>query len=317
MFEMRTLGASGLTVSPLCFGGNVFGWTADERMSHRLLDAFVDAGFNFVDTADIYSNWVPGNQGGESEVILGKWLKTGPRERIVLATKGGKSMGQGKAGLSARYLREAVDASLLRLQTDYIDLYYTHEDDPAVPLEETLGALQDLVNAGKLRAYGASNYSGSRLLEAGKVAQQMGIPGFTVLQPEYNLYDRQAYETDLAPAVKQLGLAVAPYYALASGFLSGKYRSAADAAKSPRGPAVVERYLNERGRIILEKLDEIADRYVAKPSQVAIAWLLRQPSVASAIVSASTPEQLDELLFAARLKLDPDAVQELSMASAY
>lgn len=317
MFEMRTLGASGLTVSPLCFGGNVFGWTADERMSHRLLDAFVDAGFNFVDTADIYSNWVPGNQGGESEVILGKWLKTGPRERIVLATKGGKSMGQGKAGLSARYLREAVDASLERLQTDYIDLYYTHEDDPAVPLEETLGALQDLVNAGKLRAYGASNYSGSRLLEAGKVAQQMGIPGFTVLQPEYNLYDRQAYETDLAPAVKQLGLAVAPYYALASGFLSGKYRSAADAAKSPRGPAVVERYLNERGRIILEKLDEIADRYVAKPSQVAIAWLLRQPSVASAIVSASTPEQLDELLFAARLKLDPDAVQELSMASAY
>lgn len=317
MFEMRTLGASGLTVSPLCFGGNVFGWTVDERMSHRLLDAFLDAGFNFVDTADIYSNWVPGNQGGESEVILGKWLRTGPRDRVVLATKGGKSMGEGKAGLSARYLREAVDASLRRLQTDYIDLYYTHEDDPTVPLEETLGTLQELVDVGKIRAYGASNYSGSRLLEAGEAARRLGIPGFTVLQPEYNLYDRQQYETDLAPVVKQLGLAVAPYYALASGFLSGKYRSAADAAKSPRGPAVVERYLNERGRIILEKLDEVADRYVAKPSQVAIAWLLRQPSVASAIVSASTPEQLEEVLFAARLKLDPDAVQELSMASAF
>lgn len=316
MLQLRTLGTTGLTVSPICFGGNVFGWTADDQASHRLLDDFVDAGFNFVDTADIYSNWIPGNSGGESESILGNWLSQGSnREKVIVATKGGKSMGEGKSGLKPGYLRLAVDASLKRLKTDYIDLYYTHEDDPDTPLEDTLDALDELVKQGKIRSLGASNYSAERLQQAVDVAKRMGIKGFEVVQPEYNLYDRQQYEEQLQPVIARNQLAVAPYYALASGFLTGKYRTPEDADKSPRGASVVKKYVNERGLIILQKLDEVAERYEATPSQVAIAWLLKQPNIASAIASATTPEQLSELLFAARLKLDPDAVDELTMAS--
>ncbi|THT97954.1 aldo/keto reductase [Lampropedia puyangensis] len=317
MPEMRALGQTGINVSPLCFGGNVFGWTVDEGQSHRLLDAFVDAGFNFIDTADVYSRWVPGHQGGESESILGQWFKqSGKRDKVVLATKVGKPMGEGKSGLKAAYIREAVDASLKRLQTDYIDLYYTHEDDLATPLEETLEALSGLIQAGKVRSLGASNYSGARLAQAARVAKGLNVTGFQVLQPGYNLYDRTEYEKELLPVVQEQGLAVAPFYALAAGFLTGKYRSTADAAKSVRGAKVVETYLNERGQLILQKLDEVASRYVATPGQVAIAWLLKQPGIVAPIASATTSEQLDELLFAARLRLDNDALQELTMVSA-
>ncbi|THJ32253.1 aldo/keto reductase [Lampropedia aestuarii] len=317
MLAMRTLGKTGITVSPLCFGGNVFGWTADEAQSFRLLDRFVDAGFNFIDTADIYSSWVPGHQGGESETILGKWLKqVGNREKVVIATKVGKPMGEGKSGLKSHYIQQAVDASLQRLQTDYIDLYYTHEDDPSTPLEETLQALSDLVKTGKVRSLGASNYTGARLTQAMDAAKKLGVAGFEVLQPGYNLYDREEYERDLLPVVQAHGLAVAPFYALAAGFLTGKYRTQADAEKSVRGARVVETYLNPRGLLILQKLDEVADRYVATPGQVAIAWLLSQPGIVAPIASATTDEQLDELLFAARLKLDKDALHELTMVSA-
>lgn len=317
MLEMRTLGKTGITVSPICFGGNVFGWTADEAQSFRLLDRFVDAGFNFIDTADIYSSWVPGHQGGESETILGKWLKqAGKRQKVVIATKVGKPMGEGKSGLKSGYIQQAVDASLQRLQTDYIDLYYTHEDDLSTPLEETLQALSDLVKAGKVRSLGASNYTGARLTQAMDMAKKLGVAGFEVLQPGYNLYDREEYERDLLPVVQAHGLAVAPFYALAAGFLTGKYRTAADADKSVRGARVVDSYLNPRGLLILQKLDEVADRYVASPGQVAIAWLLSQPGVVAPIASATTDEQLDELLFAARLKLDKDALHELTMVSA-
>lgn len=317
MLEMRTLGKTGITVSPICFGGNVFGWTADEAQSFRLLDRFVDAGFNFIDTADIYSSWVPGHQGGESETILGKWLKqAGKRQKVVIATKVGKPMGEGKSGLKSGYIQQAVDASLQRLQTDYIDLYYTHEDDLSTPLEETLQALSGLVKAGKVRSLGASNYTGARLTQAMDMAKKLGVAGFEVLQPGYNLYDREEYERDLLPVVQAHGLAVAPFYALAAGFLTGKYRTAADADKSVRGARVVDSYLNPRGLLILQKLDEVADRYVASPGQVAIAWLLSQPGVVAPIASATTDEQLDELLFAARLKLDKDALHELTMVSA-
>ncbi|MDH5857135.1 aldo/keto reductase [Lampropedia aestuarii] len=317
MLAMRTLGKTGITVSPLCFGGNVFGWTADEAQSFRLLDRFVDAGFNFIDTADIYSSWVPGHQGGESETILGKWLKqVGNREKVVIATKVGKPMGEGKSGLKSHYIQQAVDASLQRLQTDYIDLYYTHEDDPSTPLEETLQALSDLVKTGKVRSLGASNYTGTRLTQAMDAAKKLGVAGFEVLQPGYNLYDREEYERDLLPVVQAHGLAVAPFYALAAGFLTGKYRTQADAEKSVRGARVVETYLNPRGLLILQKLDEVADRYVATPGQVAIAWLLSQPGIVAPIASATTDKQLDELLFAARLKLDKDALHELTMVSA-
>lgn len=316
MLEMRTLGKTNITVSPICFGGNVFGWTVDEAQSFRLLDRFVDAGFNFIDTADMYSRWVPGHQGGESEAILGKWLKqSGKRDKVVVATKVGKPMGEGKSGLKAAYIKQAVDASLQRLQTDHIDLYYTHEDDLSTPLEETLNALHGLVQAGKVRSLGASNYSAARLTQALELSKTAEKPGFQVLQPGYNLYDRVEFERDLLPIVEAHGLAVAPFYALAAGFLTGKYRSPADAEKSVRGARVVESYLNPRGLLILQKLDEVADRYEATPAQVAIAWLLKQPGIVAPIASATSDEQLDEILFSARLKLDKDALHELSMVS--
>ena len=315
--DMRPLGRSGLQVSPLCFGGNVFGWTVDEALSFRMLDAWVDAGFNFVDTADVYSRWVPGHTGGESETVIGKWLRqSGKRNRVMLATKVGKPMGEGKVGLSPAYIREAVDASLRRLKTDHIDLYQSHDDDPSVPLEDTLGAFADLIKVGKVRAIGASNYSAPRLAQALEVSQRAKLPRYECLQPLYNLYDRAAYEAELEPLCVREGLGVINFYALASGFLTGKYRSAADAAKSPRGGSATEKYLNPRGLRILDALDKAAKQYASTPGQIAIAWQVAHPSITAPIASATSMGQLNELMAAAQLQLDAGTLAALDAASA-
>jgi aryl-alcohol dehydrogenase-like predicted oxidoreductase len=314
--DKRQLGGSDLAVAPLCFGGNVFGWTADEKTSLALLDSFVDAGFNFVDTADSYSRWVAGHEGGESETIIGKWLKSrGSRDKLVIATKVGMDMGPAGKGLSAAHIRKSVEQSLKRLQTDHIDLYYSHKDDPETPLEETLQAHADLVSQGKIRAIGASNYSASRLREALDVSKRLNLPRYEVLQPEYNLYARSGFEAELGPLCREAGLGVAPYYALASGFLTGKYRSEDDYGKSPRG-ARMAAYLNERGRSVLSALDEAAEEHHVTPAQVAIAWLIAQPGITAAIASATSLEQLQELMGAAQLELDPDTLALLDAASA-
>ena len=313
----RALGRSGLQVSPLCFGGNVFGWTVDEATSFSLLDAWVDAGFNFIDTADVYSRWAPGHQGGESETVIGKWLKArGQRDRIVLATKVGKDMGGGKVGLKPAYIRQAVEDSLRRLQTDVIDLYQSHDDDLDTPLEETLGAYAELIQAGKVRAIGASNHSAPRLAQALQTSERLGLPRYESLQPLYNLYDRAVFEDALRPLCLERGVGVINFYALAAGFLTGKYRTEADAAKSARGPKTVGLYLNERGLRILAELDEVAERYEATPGQVAIAWQLAQPGITAPIASATSLEQLAGLVKATRLQLDADALEALSQASA-
>ncbi|MBO9678233.1 aldo/keto reductase [Paenacidovorax monticola] len=315
--QLRALGRSGLQVSPLCFGGNVFGWTVDEATSFALLDAWVDAGFNFIDTADVYSRWVPGHAGGESESVIGKWLqRSGKRAQVVIATKVGKDMGDGKVGLRPEYIRQAVDASLQRLQTDYIDLYQSHDDDQSVPLSETLEAFADLIKAGKVRAIGASNYSAPRLAEALETSQHLGLPRYESLQPLYNLYDRAVFEAELRPLCLAQGVGVINFYALAAGFLTGKYRTEADAAKSARGPKTVGLYLNPRGLRILAELDEIAERYEATPGQIAIAWQIAQPGITAPIASATSLAQLQDLVAAARLQLDADAIEALNQASA-
>ncbi|MCU4121499.1 aldo/keto reductase [Variovorax sp. N23] len=314
--QLRELGRSGLQVSPLAFGGNVFGWTVDEAQSFRLLDAWLDAGFNVVDTADVYSRWVPGHVGGESETIIGKWFRqSGKRNRVVLATKVGKPMGDGKAGLSAAYIRAAVDASLTRLKTDHIDLYQSHDDDAGTPLEETLEAFAGLIKAGKVRAIGASNYSAPRLAEALDVSERLGLPRYESLQPLYNLYDRAVFEDALAPLCLERGVGVVNFYALAAGFLTGKYRSAADAGKSARGANTTKTYLNARGLRILAALDAVAATYGATPAQVAIAWQIAQPAVTAPIASATSTAQLDELAKAAMLELDDASIAALEAAS--
>lgn len=315
--QMRSLGRSGLQVSPLCFGGNVFGWTADEATSFSLLDAWVDAGFNFIDTADVYSRWVPGHAGGESETVIGKWLKrSGKRDRVVLATKVGKDMGDGKVGLKPAYIRQAVEDSLRRLQTDVIDLYQSHDDDSGVPLADTLGAYADLIRAGKVRAIGASNYTAPRLAEALETSQRLGLPRYESLQPLYNLYDRAVFEAALRPLCIAHEVGVINFYALAAGFLTGKYRSAEDAAKSARGKNTTAKYLNARGLRILDELDVVAERYGVTPGQVAIAWQLAQPGITAPIASATSLAQLRELVAAAELVLDAQALDDLSFASA-
>ena len=315
--DLRPLGRSGLEVSPLAFGGNVFGWTADEALSFRMLDAWVDAGFNFVDTADVYSRWAPGHVGGESETIIGKWLRqSGKRNRIVLATKVGMAMGDKKVGLAPAYIREAVDASLRRLKTDHIDLYQAHEDDPAVPLEDTLGAFAELIKVGKVRAIGASNYGAQRLAQALEVSKRARLPRYECLQPLYNLYDRAAYEAELEPLCVREGLGVINYYALASGFLTGKYRDEADAAKSARGNGVIGKYLNPRGLRILDALDKAAKQYGSTPGQIAIAWQVARPSITAPIASATSMAQLNELIAAAQLQLDAGTIAALDAASA-
>jgi len=314
--QKRKLGKAGVEVAPLALGGNVFGWTADESISFELLDAFVDRGFNLIDTADVYSRWVSGHKGGESETIIGNWLKkSGKRSRVVLATKVGIEMGDGKKGLSASYIRQAVEESLRRLQTDYIDLYQAHRDDPETPLAETLGAFNDLIQQGKVRAIGASNYSGKRLAEALEVSKKEGFASYLTLQPEYNLYDRSGYENDLEPVCQEYGLGVIPYYSLASGFLSGKYRSEGDLAKSQRG-TTVKKYLNARGFRILDALDQVAKRHNANPTQIALAWLMARPSITAPIASATNLQQLDSLVRSADLKLDESSIDLLNEASA-
>ena len=301
----RELGRSGIQVPVLTFGGNVFGWTADESTSFSLLDALIDHKLNFIDTADVYSSWVEGHSGGESETIIGKWLKkNGKRDQIILATKVGKPMGEGKVGLSPRYIKQAVEASLKRLQTDHIDLYQSHDDDADTPLAESMAAFDALIKEGKVRAIGASNYSAPRLAEALKVSIENGLARYETLQPLYNPYDRKVYEEALEKVVTDNGLGVINFYGLAAGFLTGKYRTKADASKSKRGESVVERYLNERGLKVLAALDSVAEKHGVKPGQVALAWQIARPSITSPIVSATTLEQLDELAKAATLKLD-------------
>ncbi|MDP3820992.1 MAG: aldo/keto reductase [Burkholderiales bacterium] len=314
--DKRTLGRSGLKVSPLCFGGNVFGWTADEATSFQLLDAWVGAGMNFVDTADLYSRWVPGHTGGESETIVGKWLKkTGKRSQVIIATKVGKDMGDGKVGLAPAYIRSAVEASLKRLQTDVIDLYQSHDDDPKVPLADTAGAYADLIQAGKVRVIGASNFSAARLSEALAVSAAHGLPRYECLQPLYNLVERPAFEAELEAVCVQHGLGVINFYALASGFLSGKYRSAADLGKSPRGQGA-SKYLNPYGLAVLVALDAVAARLNSTPTQVALAWQIARPSITAPIASATSLDQLKDLLAAAALRLDADAIHSIDLASA-
>lgn len=318
MTTTRPLGRSGIQVSPIAFGGNVFGWTVDEARSFRLLDAWFDAGFNLIDTADVYSAWVPGHEGGESETIIGKWLKaSGKRDRVVLATKVGKSMGPGKQGLRPAYIREAVEASLKRLQTDRIDLYQSHDDDADTPLADTLGAFQDLIRQGKVRAIGASNFTGARLNEALQVSARLGLPRYETLQPLYNLYDREGFETDLLPVCREHGVGVLSFYALAAGFLSGKYRRAEDASKSARGNSAVAKYLNPRGLAILDALDEVAVRHHSTPAQVAIAWQLGMPGLTAPIASATSLDQLQQLVSAASLRLEEADMQRLNQASAH
>ena len=313
----RRLGRSSLEVGPLAFGGNVFGWTADAVRSFELLDAFVDAGLNLIDTADAYSRWVPGHSGGESETIIGQWLAArGPamRPRVVIASKVGVEMAPGEQGLSRAYILRAVDRSLHRLQTDYIDLYQAHRDDPETPLEETLRTFDELVRSGKVRAIGASNYSAPRLAEALRISTELGLARYESLQPPYNLVDRRTFEADLAALCAREQIGVIPYYALASGFLTGKYRSEADAGKSPRGPRA-RSMLDTRGLRILAALDSVSAATAATPAQVALAWLLGR-GVTAPIASATSVPQLRELLGATRLRLDRSMMDSLDAASA-
>jgi aryl-alcohol dehydrogenase-like predicted oxidoreductase len=313
--KKRPLGNSGLEVSPLALGGNVFDWTINEKTSFEILDAYVGAGFNFIDTADVYSRWLPGNHGGESETIIGNWLKrNGKRQQVIIATKVGMEMGPNDKGLSQAYIFRAVEKSLARLQTDYIDLYQAHVDDASTPFEETLGAFADLIKQRKVRAIGASNYTAARLAEALRVRKANNLPRYQCLQPHYNLCERD-FEKELGPLCLQEGIGVIPYFSLASGFLTGKYRSEQDLAKSARGKAV-QKYLNERGQRILTALDQVSARFGATPGQVAIAWLLAQPAVTAPIASATSLAQLDDLLKATRIELDAAAVALLDQASA-
>jgi aryl-alcohol dehydrogenase-like predicted oxidoreductase len=319
---LRPLGSSGLQVAPLTFGGNVFGWTADEATSFALLDAFVEGGFNLVDTADVYSTWAPGHAGGESESVIGRWLKArGRRDRVLIATKVGKPMGDeasGRRGLSRRWIRQAVHDSLTRLQTDHIDLYQSHEDDTGTPFEETLGAFAELIAEGKVRAIGASNISAPRLAQALVASARLKLPRYESLQPHYNLMERSGYEAELEPLVRKEGLGVINFFGLARGFLTGKYRSEADLARSPRGGGV-KAYLSPRGFAVLKALDEIAAAHTAEratPAQVALAWQLARPGITAPICSATTVAQWQELAGAARLALAPAEIAALDRASA-
>lgn len=310
----QPLGRSGIEVAPLAFGGNVFGWTADEHTSFAMLDRFVAAGCNLIDTADVYSKWIPGHTGGESEAILGRWLqRRGRRDDVVIATKVGMEMAPAEKGLSRAYILAAAERSLQRLQTDYIDLYQAHIDDPATPLEETLGAFAELIAAGKVRAIGASNYEPERLAAALEVSAAHGLPRFETLQPWYNLYDRVAFEGPPAELCRAKQLGVISYFGLASGFLTGKYRKEQDYANSARGYRV-KTMLNERGLRILAALDTVAAEYGATPAQVSLAWL-RARGVTAPIASATSVAQLEELLPSAELDLDAAAVAVLNAAS--
>ncbi|WP_018235167.1 aldo/keto reductase [Ensifer sp. BR816] len=314
--EMRRLGRTGLSIAPLVFGGNVFGWTADERTSFALLDAFFDAGFNAVDTADVYSSWVPGNTGGESETIIGRWLRQfgRPRDRAVIITKVGSELGPGRKGLSRRWILQAVEDSLKRLQTDHIDLYLAHWPDPEAPYEETFAAYDTLLAQGKVRAIGASNLDARQLGDALGVAKAKNLPRYDVLQPEYNLYDRAAYDGPLRDLCIAEELGVITYFSLARGFLSGKYRSHTDLEGSARGGGV-EKYLDGRGMRILGVLDEIAEETGAKQAEIALAWIIARDGVTAPIASATNLDQLASLVRSAEVKLSEEAIQRLNDVS--
>lgn len=312
--EKRQIGKTDLWVVPLAFGGNVLGWTINEKVSFEVLDAFVAAGANFIDTADVYSRWASGI-GGESETILGTWMKKrGNRKNLIIATKVGKDMGNGKIGLSKKYILAAVNDSLKRLQTDYIDLYQSHDDDKNTPLEETLDAYQHLIKEGKARYLGASNYSATRLKEALDISARFHLPRYECLQPHYNLVERNLFEGDLEKVCLEHHLGVIPYYSLASGFLSGKYRGKEDSAKSVRGGGAT-RYLHEKGLNVLKALDEISVKHSCKPASVALAWLLAQKSVTAPIASATSVEQLKEIASSIHLKLDAKDIELLNLSS--
>ncbi|MDR6583718.1 aldo/keto reductase [Herbaspirillum frisingense] len=316
--QQRKLGQSDITVAPLAFGGNVFGWSIDEKTSFSILDKFVEAGLNLIDTADVYSRWAPGNQGGESETIIGKWLaQGGRRDKVVIATKVGKDMGEGRVGLKKDYILRAVEDSLRRLQTDHIDLYQSHDDDRSTPLEETLAAYDTLVKAGKVRLIGASNYEVDRLAQARDIGRQLGLPLYQTLQPEYSLVAREGFERTLEPYCLEQGVGVIGFYSLASGFLSGKYRSEADLGKSAARGGKVKSYLNPRGFQILAALDAVAARHASTSAAVALAWLIARPSVTAPIASATSLAQLDELVAATRLQLSREDIAALDQASAY
>ncbi len=314
--EMRRLGRTGLSIAPLVFGGNVFGWTADEKTSFTLLDAFFDAGFNTVDTADAYSTWVPGNRGGESETIIGKWLKRSGRSRdsAIIITKVGSELGQGRKGLSRRWIMQAVEDSLSRLQTDYIDIYLSHWPDPDTPCEETLAAYDTLLAQGKIRAAGASNLDATQLREALDVSAAKGLPRYSTLQPEYNLYDRASFEGNLRDLCIGEDIGVISYFGLARGFLSGKYRSHKDLEGSARGGGV-EKYLDGRGMRILGVLDEIAEESGAKQAEIALAWIMAREGVTAPIASATNLEQLASLIRSAELVLSGEAIGRLDNVS--
>jgi aryl-alcohol dehydrogenase-like predicted oxidoreductase len=315
--QTRRLGDTDLEIVPVVFGGNVFGWTVDEARSFELLDAWVDRGFNCIDTADVYSTWVPGHTGGESETIIGNWLKqSGKRDEVVLLTKVGMEMKSGGKGLSKKYILEEVEQSLKRLQTDRLDLYQSHKDDDSVGLEETLEAYAQLIDEGKVRYIGASNYKGLRLEEAEELAEREKLPAYKTLQPEYNLHDRQEYEKDLAPVAEKYGLGVIPYFSLASGFLTGKYQSAED-AKGKNREGRVQKYFDERGMKILKALKKVSEEAGAEQAAVSLAWLLEQPTITAPIASATSTEQMEALFAAVELKLSTAQVAELTDASAY
>ncbi len=310
----RAIGHSGIAIEPLALGGNVFGWSANESASFAVLDAFVDEGLNFIDTADTYSAWVPGNQGGESETIIGRWLKrSGKRDQVVIATKVAKW--SRRKGLSAANIAAAADESLARLGVERIDVYFAHEDDASVPLEETLGAFARLIEAGKVRTIGASNYGGARLAAALDVSAKLGLPRYEVLQPEYNLVARKGYETDLEPLVRREHLGVVPYYSLASGFLTGKYRDKGDLAKSAARGGAVAKYLNPHGLRILDALDDVASAHQATAAQVALAWLMARPGITAPIASATNATQVRDIAAATRLTLSASEIARLDQAS--
>ena len=316
--KTRQLATTNLQVAPLMLGGNVFGWTIDAETSFRILDTFVDHGFNFIDTADVYSAWKPGNEGGgQSETILGQWFaRSGKRDKVVLATKVGMDLGNGKKGLARQYILDAAEASLKRLQTDHIDLYQSHLDDESVPLEETLEAYRALIEQGKVTIIGASNYKGNRLHEAIALAHRENLPAYQTLQPEYNLYDRQNFEQNLQPAAKELNLGVVPYFSLASGFLTGKYKTKADSEGKNRA-ARVAKYFDDRGMKILKALDQVASETGAKQATIALAWLLAQPTILAPIASATSVDQLEALVAAPSLDLTEAQLTTLTEASAY
>jgi aryl-alcohol dehydrogenase-like predicted oxidoreductase len=314
--EKRRLGSSLLETSPLVLGGNVFGWTIDEQTSFHLLDAFTSAGFNMIDTADSYSRWVPGNHGGESETIIGNWMKQrGNRAKVIIATKVGSDMGEGKK-LSKQYILKRAEDSLSRLQTDYIDLYQSHFDDVNTPVEETIDAYATLVKQGKVRIIGTSNMSPERFRQSVDYSDTKNLPRYETLQPLYNLYDREGFEKNYQPYCIANGISVIPYYSLASGFLTGKYRSEKDLSKSARGGGI-KKYLNDRGLLILNALDEVAAYNETRPAAVALSWLLTRATVAAPIASATSIHQLNDLISAVNLKLDKDAIQLLDTASNY